>query len=179
MLKKICTFPLLLLVGLYVFVFEEFVWNPAVRLVKLSRNSQQIRQFEDWVSKRKGNWAIATLILLPGISVWPVKVMSLYLLGHGHPFIGAVTFFVAKVIATALFAQLYTLVGEECEKVKRFHYVAEKIRALRLWAQSSALYQMTVKTLYEFKTQFSSKKNFLKQRFRAVVRFTRKQKRTL
>ncbi len=179
MLKKIITLPLLLLVGLYIFVIEEFVWNPAVKLVTLSRNSKRIRQLEDWVSKRKGNWAIATLVLLPGISIWPVKVTALYLLGHGHPFIGAVTFLAAKVVATALFAQLYTLVGAECEKVKWFHSIAEKVRALRQWAQSSALYQKTTELLYECKSQFSTRKNYLKQRFKAIVRFTRKQKRTL
>jgi hypothetical protein len=173
MLKKIITFPLLVVVSLYIFVVEEFIWNPAVSLLKWIRKSPTILAVENWIARRKGGWAVAALVIIPGLSVWPVKLFALYLLGHGHPFIGVFTFLLVKVVATALFAQVYSLVGEECEKVSLFRSCSSKVRWVRDWVQSQSAYQQAQATLSLWKTTMKHRKNIFKQRFLAILRRTR------
>lgn len=176
MVKKIITWPLLVMVSIYIFVVEEFIWIPAVRLLTWVRTLPMVQSGVVFLGKQKGGFAVVVLIVLPGISIWPVKLFALYLMGHNHAFVGLTVFLSVKVIATALFAQLYTIVGAECEKVKWFHFCGEKIRSLRNWVTSRRTYQEVRTILHQVKVKLKTRKSILKQRFLAILRFKRKHK---
>ncbi len=176
MLKKLVTFPLLVVASFYIFIVEEFIWNPATAFLKWARKSFLVCYAEDWISKQKGYWAIIALFIIPGIPIWPIKLLALYLLGHEHVYFGISLFIAVKIVATALFAQLYTLVGQECEKVSWFHCLAGWVRWVRNKVQSHPTYQEAHAILVALKTKIKTRKSALRQRFIAIIKYTRKQK---
>lgn len=173
-MKKLVTFPIIFIASIYVFVFEELVWEPAVALLFWVRRSRVASWIESWVEKRKGWQAIVTVFIVPGIPIYPLKLGAIYLMGHGHPYFGVVLFFSVKVVATAIFAQLYTLVGKECEKVRWFHKVATFFRSVRTRIQSHWLYQRLHTILATIKTKLRARKSRLKARLIAAIRRLRK-----
>lgn len=176
--KKIATFPLLVVVTVYIYFVEEFIWDPATRLLIWVRNSPTFLYAIESLKKCKRGWAVLFFFGVPTIVVWPFKLAALLLLGNGYVITGGLLFFIAKVVGTALFAQLYAILGEECEKVTWFHFLAGILRWVRSWVLSHKLYHHIHALLLVLRTKITFQKSFFKQRLRAALKLFRKKRRS-
>ena len=107
MLRRALRQALLAVVAL-VLVFEEWGWETLSRIVaRLGR-----LPFFAWLEsriRRMSPWAALAMFAVPALSLVPVKLLALFLIGRGHGFFGVVVLLGAKVVGTALLARLFTL----------------------------------------------------------------------
>jgi hypothetical protein len=174
--KRVISFFFLVMAGFYIFVIEEFIWNPAVFILRWARGSMMVLYVEEWMKAQQGGMAVLLLLVLPSVFIWPIKLLALYLFAHGYPVLGGSMFLGIKVVATALFAQLYTMLGDQCEKVTWFHYCANKVREVRRKVQSHILYQEAQQAISVLRSKVTFRKSVVKHRFLAALRYMRKQK---
>lgn len=96
--------PLLALV----LVFEEWGWEPlAAALAKLSKLSVWA-----WVERHVASlprWGALLVLGVPMLGLLPVKLLALYMLGHGHIVLSMAILIGAKVAGTAIVARLFQL----------------------------------------------------------------------
>jgi hypothetical protein len=99
--------PVSLLLAL-VLLFEEWGWEPlAALLARLGR-----LPFLAWVERsirRLPAWAALLVLLVPMVTLFPIKLLALYLFGAGHPAWGLALLLGAKVLGTAIVARLFNL----------------------------------------------------------------------
>ena len=94
-------------VGLLI-VFEEWGWEPLQRaLAELAR-----LPLIGWIERRIAAlppYGALALFLVPSLSLLPIKLLALWLIGHGHSLLGLGVIVVAKVAGTAVVARLFSL----------------------------------------------------------------------
>jgi hypothetical protein len=89
-------------------LFEEWGWEPlAALLAKLAR--LPVWAAVERTIARLPPWAALALFALPAIALLPVKLLALFLMGHGHALMGVCVLLTAKLIGTAILARLFTL----------------------------------------------------------------------
>jgi hypothetical protein len=91
-----------------VVLFEEWGWEPLQRALGLLAKLPIIGAVERWIGRLPPRAAMAVFVL-PSLLLLPVKVLALWLIGHGHALLGAATVVGAKLVGTALVARLFTL----------------------------------------------------------------------
>ena len=89
-------------------LFEEWGWEPLQRGLAALGRLPVLRRLESLVSRLPPHAALA-LFLLPTLLLLPVKLLALYLIGHGQRLLGLAVIVVAKVVGTAVVARLFTL----------------------------------------------------------------------
>jgi hypothetical protein len=103
--------PLALVFALVLLV-EEWCWDAGSRL-----GSQVSRHVARWswlgavearVRTLRPGWALCAFVL-PGLLLFPVKILALVAIAHGHAASGIVTLVVAKLGGAAVVARLYAL----------------------------------------------------------------------
>jgi hypothetical protein len=91
-----------------VILFEEWGWVPLQRLmVHLARLPPLA-----WLERRIAAlppYAALVVFFLPALTLLPVKLLALWLLGQGQRMLGLLLIVLAKVVGTALVARLFTL----------------------------------------------------------------------
>lgn len=91
-----------------VLVFEEWGWEPlAAAMARLSR----LRVWA-WIEHhitRLPRWGALLVLGVPMLALLPVKLLALYLLGHGHVVLSLSILVGAKIAGTAIVARLFQL----------------------------------------------------------------------
>ena len=91
-----------------VLVFEEWGWEPlAAAMAKLSKLSVWA-----WMERQVASlprWPALLVLGVPMLLLLPVKLLALYLLGHGHIALSVAILVGAKVAGTAIVARLFQL----------------------------------------------------------------------
>lgn len=91
-----------------VILFEEWGWEPLSRLLgKLAR-----LPFIGWMERRIAGlppYAALVAFFLPGLLLLPVKLLALWLIGHGRGMLGLTVIVAAKLAGTAIVARLFML----------------------------------------------------------------------
>lgn len=91
-----------------VLIFEEWGWEPLSRfLARMAR--LPIWGMAERLIVRLPPYAALLAFALPGLVLFPVKLLALYWLSQGHAFLGLAVIAAAKVIGTAIVARLFTL----------------------------------------------------------------------
>ena len=89
-------------------VFEEWGWEPlAALLARLAR-----LPFWAWLERQirtLPRWGALLVFGVPVLGLLPVKLLGLYLLGHGHVWLSLAVLVGAKVAGTAVAARLFQL----------------------------------------------------------------------
>ena len=99
--------PLRLLIAL-VILFEEWGWEPLLRLMARIGQLPVLRQLEAWIARLPPALALV-VFFLPGLALLPVKIGALWLIAHGQRLLGLVVIIVAKLVGTAIVARLFAL----------------------------------------------------------------------
>jgi hypothetical protein len=99
--------PLVHLAAL-VLLLEEWFWELGMRLAARIACWPPFKWIEDRV-RRLPPYAALCVFVLPGLLLFPVKVIALLAIAHGHAASGIATIVVAKVGGAAVVARLYVL----------------------------------------------------------------------
>ena len=91
-----------------VLVFEEWGWEPlSAAMARLSK----LRVWA-WIEHRIASlprWAALLVLGVPMLALLPVKLLALYLLGHGHILLSVAILVGSKLAGTAVVARLFQL----------------------------------------------------------------------
>lgn len=101
------TLPLQWLLAL-VLLFEEWGWEPLQRAMAWLGRWPGLRWLEARIRSLQP-WAALGVLAMPALALLPVKLLALWLMGHGHWMLGIFTIVAAKVLGTAVVARLFTL----------------------------------------------------------------------
>lgn len=99
--------PLLYLAAL-VLLFEDWCWDVGGRLAAAVGAWPPLRALEERVRALPPYVALAAFVL-PGLLLFPVKVLAVVAIAHGHPVSGIATLVAAKIGGAAVVARLYVL----------------------------------------------------------------------
>lgn len=137
-LKRLLTYPLLVLAGV-VLAVEEALWRLSAVFAVLGK-LPVFRSVEAWV-RGVPAWGALMLFGLPAVALAPVKLLALYWLAGGHPFLGIGTILTAKVAGTALVARLFQLTQPQLLTIGWFRWGFETVMGWRAavhewWADS-------------------------------------------
>jgi hypothetical protein len=89
-------------------LFEEWGWEPLLRLMARIAQLPGVRQLEAWIV-RLPPWAALIVLLLPSLLLVPAKIGALWLIAQGQRTLGLVAIVVAKVVGTAIVARVFAL----------------------------------------------------------------------
>ncbi len=89
-------------------LFEEWGWDPLQRALAWLGQWPVLRQIEAAVS-RLPSVAALVLLLLPTLLLLPVKLLALWLMARGQPWLGLGVVVLAKLVGTAVLARLFVL----------------------------------------------------------------------
>jgi hypothetical protein len=99
--------PLVYLAAL-VLLFEDWCWGVGARIGAFVGAWPPLRALERQVRALPPYVALAVFVL-PGLLLFPVKVLALIAIAHGHAVSGIATLVVAKIGGAAVVARLYVL----------------------------------------------------------------------
>jgi hypothetical protein len=113
-MRRLWQWPIKLLRGLWIgvigliLIFEEWGWVPLARLMAWIGRLPGLRWIEALIRGLPPYGALA-LFVLPVLTLLPIKIAALYLLGQGHTVLGLSMIVVAKLVGTAITARLFML----------------------------------------------------------------------
>lgn len=100
-------------------LFEEWGWEPLAALAARLARLPVWARVEDWL-RRLPPWAALLAFLLPVLMLLPVKVLALFLFGHGHALTGTAVLVGAKLVGTAVVARIFQLVEDTLMHIPLF-----------------------------------------------------------
>src|SRR5882724_869365 len=91
-----------------VLLFEEWGWEPLSALFARLAHLPLWARVERWIAALPPMGAVA-IFAVPALALLPVKLLALFVIGHGHVFMGVGVLLTAKVVGTAVLARLFSL----------------------------------------------------------------------
>jgi hypothetical protein len=91
-----------------VLLFEEWGWEPLANLFRRLARLPMWAQLERQIAGLP-KWGALLVFGAPMVALFPVKLLALYLFGHGQAVTGLVLLAGAKLLGTALLARLFQL----------------------------------------------------------------------
>ncbi|MEY4750748.1 MAG: hypothetical protein RIQ60_2962 [Pseudomonadota bacterium] len=89
-------------------LFEEWGWGPLQRAMAWLGRLPLLRQIEAWIARLPPYGALA-IFVLPSLTLLPIKLLALWLIGRGHAGLGLAVIVAAKLAGTAVLARLFAL----------------------------------------------------------------------
>ncbi|NRR30040.1 hypothetical protein HSX11_07550 [Oxalobacteraceae bacterium] len=106
-LRRLLLAPLIYLAALLL-ILEDWLWDLGARLMGQLARLPLLRQLEAWIQTLRPRNALL-LFMLPAVLLFPVKLLALYAMAHGHALLGVSVIIAAKVAGAAAVARLYLL----------------------------------------------------------------------
>ena len=133
--------PLVYLAAMVLLV-EEWCWDTGMRLTRALARWPALAALEVRV-RTLPPYAALCAFVLPGLLLFPVKLLALLAIAHGHALSGIATIVVAKVGGAAVVARIYVLTLPTLLAVgwfARCHgwFMGAKTRCLDYWRASHA-----------------------------------------
>ncbi|CCG40939.1 hypothetical protein [Magnetospirillum molischianum] len=130
-LSSLLTVPLAVLLML----FEEYLWGWLRSLMARLGRLASIARIEAMIVALPAK-AAAFVFLLPFLLILPVKLVAVWAIATGHFLSGLVVLISAKLVATALFARLYTLCRPALMSFGWFVWVHDTVIRAKNWAHA-------------------------------------------
>jgi hypothetical protein len=120
------------------FLFEAWIWDlcsaAAARLVSWIPWARFKAAIAAGVA-RLPPWLTLFVFVIPGLVLFPFKLLGLWLLGTGHPVLGVATFLLAKTVGVGCAAFLFEICRPKLLELAWFVRVHDWTLAARAWAQ--------------------------------------------
>ena len=140
--------PLVYLAAL-ILLLEEWLWDLGARLMGALTRLLPMPGVARWIASL-GPVAALCLFLLPGLLLFPVKILALLAIAKGHALTGVCTILLAKIAGAAAVARIYALTLPALLRLRWFAWCLERflalkdnwtgrLRATRAWRHVSAL----------------------------------------
>lgn len=142
LLKRVIRLILVSLAAIWM-LFEDWVWDTIVDLMKEVARLKIINRFESFLA-RQNQYLLLTLFTFPFLIVIPAKLYGLYLIADGKVIRGVTIFIVAEVLITALVTRLFIISKDKLLQIKAFEiyyywfkdkkeWLYSELRKLRAW----------------------------------------------
>ncbi len=180
LLKNLLTAPFILLAALIV-LLEDWLWDDLLRLALWLGRLPVLRQSEALIVALPPYGALA-LFAAPSLLLVPVKLAALWFIAHGHASLGVLTAVAAKLAGTALVARIYALTETKLLRIAWFaalhaRFVLFKARVYAA-IKATRVYQLVHQQKLRLKTWLRTRgRSFLRQRWEAAVRLSRRWRR--
>lgn len=99
--------PLVYLAALFL-LFEEWLWRAGARLMSRLSAFPPLHWLEDAIRSLSPYPALLTFVL-PALLLFPIKILALLAIGHGHVMSGIAVLVIAKLGGAASVARIYVL----------------------------------------------------------------------
>lgn len=140
--------PLVYLAALLL-LLEEWLWDVGERMMEALARLIPMPRLQAWI-RSLGPWSALGLFVLPGLALFPVKILALFAIARGHALAGISTIVIAKVAGAALVARIYALTHPALMRMPWFswchaRFIAlrdrwiARLRATRAWRQVQSL----------------------------------------
>lgn len=129
-----------------IILFEEWGWQPLLTFMGWLAKHPLIAFIEDKIKGLPPKLAFIAFVL-PGVLLFPVKLLALYLLSHGSSLLGIIVILVTKLIGTALLARIFLLTEPALMQLAWFakwypkwkawkDFLIVKVKESEMWKQS-------------------------------------------
>ncbi len=129
-----------------IILVEEWGWRPLSAMLAKLAVLPPIRWAEARIRVLPRHVALM-LFLVPGLLLFPVKLMALWLIGQGQRTLGIVVIVLAKLIGTAILGRLFQLTEPQLMSYSWFargiHWWHDLKQKVRTAVTQSALWQTT------------------------------------
>lgn len=119
------------------FLVEAWIWDLfsaaghwLAGVLHLSRAIAAVRGFISKLSP----YATLPLFVIPALTIFPFKILALWLIAHGHVIYGGLTFFAAKTVGVGVTAVLFDLCREQLLSIGWFAAGYRRVMLVRAWA---------------------------------------------
>jgi hypothetical protein len=99
--------PLVYLAALFL-LFEEWLWRVGARLMSGFSSFPPLRALEEAI-RRLSPYPALLLFVLPAVMLFPIKILALLAIAHGHIVSGVIVVVIAKLGGAAAVARIYLL----------------------------------------------------------------------
>ena len=99
--------PLVYLAALLL-LLEDWLWDIGMRVLRRLSSWPPLHRLEDWICSL-GPYAALTLFVLPATLLFPVKLLALWAMAHGHALLGLLVIVLAKLAGAAAVARIFLL----------------------------------------------------------------------
>lgn len=127
----------LLTLAALVFLFEAWLWDVLTsfwRWLAAHLPIDRLKRTVETAISQLPPYAALALFLIPGLIVFPFKLAGLWLIARGSLFLGAATFFAAKIVSMGLAAFLFELTRPKLLSLAWFARLYTMILRGRDWA---------------------------------------------
>ena len=126
---------LLVSLGVALMLFEQYLWRGLKALMAGLGRLPVVARLESGIAALPPLWA-AMVFLVPGVAMLPVELAALWVMATGHFRWGFLLLVASKLIATALFARLYTLCKPALMTVGWFVRLHDMLTRANEWAHA-------------------------------------------
>lgn len=142
--------PLVYLAALLL-LLEDWLWDIGMRVLRRLSAWPPLHRLEAWICSLGPHAALA-LFVLPALMLFPVKLLALWAMTHGHALLGLLVIVLAKLAGAAAVARIFLLTRPVLLTIVWFarllhwflalkeRWIA-RLRATAAWRQVSALAQ--------------------------------------
>ena len=182
LLKKVLAAPVVL-VAAVIILLEDWLWDDLARLAAAIGRLPVFRAIESGIVHLPPYGALACFGL-PTVLLVPVKLAAFYFISHGKPTMGLVIVVAAKMVGTALVARIFTLTRPKLMQIEWFSWLYQRFIAFktRLYTaiKATRIYRAAhirfLRLRQWLKLWMSKRKGFLRKRWSAALRFSRRRK---
>jgi hypothetical protein len=126
-----------------VVLFEEWGWDPLQRMMARLMRWPPLAWLERHIAALPP-WPALAVFVVPTLGLLPLKLLALWLIGHGESMMGVLLIVGAKLVGTAVVARLFALTQPALMRMPWFaavytHWVVwktsllERVRASWVW----------------------------------------------
>jgi len=180
--KRLVAAPFVFLAAIII-LLEDWLWDDLARLAAAIGRLPIFHQIEVLIL-RLPPYAALILFAAPSLLLFPVKLLALYFISHGHSLFGLLTMIGAKVAGTALVARLFLLTRPKLLQINWFARLYEWFTAFkaRIYGaiKSTAIYKLAHRQKLRLKNYLKvwigKRRGFWRRRWDAAMKFSRRRK---
>jgi hypothetical protein len=158
-----------------IFLIEAWLWDHLEPVVARLMAALPLRALRDWFSAQVEKLSPpATLVVfaIPGIILFPVKLLGLWLIAHKHWFLAGLSLLVAKLAGLGLTAYVFDVTRPKLLQMAWFRAVYATVMGWRDWAHALVdPYRVRVRVwAYDLKARYRGTFLELLRRLRTQMR---------
>lgn len=149
--RRICRslFAPLVYLAALLLLLEDWLWDIGMRVLRRLSSWPPLHRLEAWICTLGPHAALA-LFVLPATLLFPVKLLALWAMAHGHALLGLLIIVLAKIGGAAAVARIFLLTRPVLMTIVWFarllHWFLalkerwiERLRATAAWRRVGAL----------------------------------------
>ena len=146
----------LIFFGALLFLFEEWLWKVFTRLFTWMGHHRAVRWAERHMSRTRPVVAL-TILCVPILVLFPIKIAGLWMIGTGHFLMGCATMIAAKVTSTAIVAKIFLTCRPQLLELRWFARLYAWLivvrEAVHAWIERQPAWDAARRSLRHLRTQ--------------------------